>query len=393
MRIADARVVTCGVGRAFVTLKIVTTSGVSGLGDATLNGRELAVAAYLREHVCPLLIGRDARLIEDTWRWLARAEYWDTGSVGMTALGAVDVALWDLNAKAIGVPVHRLLGGAVRRKVRAYAHAGGGPVQAILERVAALREQGFDAVRVQGDAMRRLDAARVARCGDRPLELEWSPERYLREIPLTLERVRAAFPDVDVLHDVHGRLRVNEAIRLARSVESLGLLWLEDLFGAADHHDARRVREQTRVPIAAGETWPTLADATPYIAARVIDHVRMGVPHAGGISALRRVASVAEAFGVALAPHCPPDVSPVTTAATLHLALATPNVSIQEHVPAPDDAADVFACSHRLDDGWLCASDASGLGVDFNEKAAMARPYAPRPLPTARLADGTVHPW
>src|ERR687895_1095533 len=125
MRIVNAKVVVCCPGRNFVTLKIETEDGIYGLGDATLNGRELAVAAYLTEHVVPLLIGRDARNIEDTWQYLYKGVYWRRGSVTMAAIAAVDMALWDIQGKALGVPVYELLGGRSRNGVRAYGHASG----------------------------------------------------------------------------------------------------------------------------------------------------------------------------------------------------------------------------------------------------------------------------
>src|ERR1041385_5848390 len=123
VRITDAKVIVCSPGRNFVTLKIVTEDGVYGLGDATLNGRELAVASYLADHVAPLLIGRDARKIEDTWQYLYKGAYWRRGHVTMTAIAAVDTALWDIKGKLAGLPVYELLGGAARDGVMVYCHA------------------------------------------------------------------------------------------------------------------------------------------------------------------------------------------------------------------------------------------------------------------------------
>src|SRR5947199_6213321 len=135
MKIKDAKVLICSPGRNFVTLKIVTEEGVYGLGDATLNGRELAVASYLNDHLIPLLIGRDARRIEDTWHYLYKGAYWRRGPVTMTAIAAIDTALWDIQGKTLGVPVYDLIGGPSREFVTAYGHANGarleGPVPAV----------------------------------------------------------------------------------------------------------------------------------------------------------------------------------------------------------------------------------------------------------------------
>src|SRR5580765_5013256 len=136
MRITDARVIVCSPGRNFVTLKVTTEDGVHGLGDATLNGRELAVASYLADHVAPLLVGRDARRIEDTWQYLYKGAYWRGGPVGMTAIGAVDTALWDILGKSLSVPVYQLLGGRSRDAVTVYAHAHGANVDETVAAVA-----------------------------------------------------------------------------------------------------------------------------------------------------------------------------------------------------------------------------------------------------------------
>ena len=149
MRITDVRVIVTSPGRNFVTLKIVTDEGLYGIGDATLNGREKAVVAYLEEHVAPLLIGRDARRIEDTWQLLYRGAYWRRGPVTMRAIAAVDVALWDLKAKAAGMPLYDLLGGKSREGVLVYGHANGGDIAETCDEVERYIGLGYKAVRAQ----------------------------------------------------------------------------------------------------------------------------------------------------------------------------------------------------------------------------------------------------
>ena len=149
MRIVDAKVIVCSPGRNFVTLKIVTEDGVHGLGDATLNGRELAVASYLSDHVVPLLIGRDARRIEDTWHYLYKGAYWRRGPVTMAAIGAVDTALWDIRGKALDTPVYQLLGGASRESVMVYGHANGESLDDTIKAVRHYIDMGYRAVRAQ----------------------------------------------------------------------------------------------------------------------------------------------------------------------------------------------------------------------------------------------------
>src|SRR5918996_5346841 len=143
MRIVDGKVIVCCPGRNFVTLKLVTEDGVYGIGDATLNGRELAVATYLSEHVVPLLIGRDARRIEDTWQYLYKGVYWRRGAVTMTAIAAVDMALWDIAGKTAGKPVYDLLGGPSREAVLVYGHANGTTVDETVEAVGRYVSLGY----------------------------------------------------------------------------------------------------------------------------------------------------------------------------------------------------------------------------------------------------------
>src|SRR6202789_3206300 len=149
MKITDARIIVCSPDRNFVTLKIETDEGIYGLGDGTLNGRELAVASYLSEHVIPCLIGRDPSQIEDIWQYLYRGAYWRRGPVTMTAIAAVDMALWDIKGKALNTPVYNLLGGKSRNGVMVYGHANGRDIPETVDAVGKYKELGYKAIRVQ----------------------------------------------------------------------------------------------------------------------------------------------------------------------------------------------------------------------------------------------------
>lgn len=184
MKITAADVVVTSPGRNFVTLRITTEDGLTGLGDATLNGRELAVEAYLREHVAPLLPGRDAHAVEDTWQYLYRGAYWRRGPVTMAAVAAVDTALWDIKGKAAGLPVYQLLGGACRTGALAYGHASGRDVPELLDSVREHLADGFRAVRIQS-GIPGLDsvygvAASAAGDGER---YDYEPARRTRAPP------------------------------------------------------------------------------------------------------------------------------------------------------------------------------------------------------------------
>src|SRR5437870_8640188 len=307
MKIVDAKVIVCCPGRNFVTLKIVTEDGVYGLGDATLNGRELAVASYLRDHVVPLLIGRDARRIEDIWQYLYKGAYWRRGPVTMTAISAVDTALWDIRGKTLNTPVYQLLGGASRDAVLIYGHANGDTIDHTLSAVSEYIRRGYRAIRVQCGVPGIVHAYGVGR-GDlfyepaekgKPIEARWSSERYLNFVPDLIARVRNDFgPDVHLLHDVHHRLTPIEAARLGRALEPHHLFWLEDPVPAELQEGFRLIRQHTTTPIAVGEVFNTVYDCHRLIEEQLIDYIRATVVHAGGISHLRKIAALAELYHV-----------------------------------------------------------------------------------------------
>lgn len=402
MKIADARVIVTSPGRNFVTLKIVTDEGVTGVGDATLNGRELAVAAYLRDHVVPLLLGRDPARIEDTWQYLYQGAYWRRGPVTMSAIAAVDTALWDIKGKVAGLPVYQLLGGRSREGVTVYGHANGETIDAVLTEVARFVDLGYRAVRVQcgipglaktygvsGDKMfyEPADAAL-------PSEATWSTPRYLAHVPGVFARVREEFgPHLRLLHDVHHRLTPIEAARLGRSLEPYALTWMEDPVPAELQEGFRLIRQHTTTPIAVGEVFNTVWDATGLIREQLIDYIRTTVVHAGGITHLRRIFDLAALHHVRSGSHGATDLSPVCMAAALHLDIAIPNFGLQEYMRHTEQTDEVFPHGYHFENGYLHPAEVPGLGVDIDEEAAARYPYSPAYLPVNRLEDGTVHPW
>jgi mannonate dehydratase len=401
MRIEVADVLVTSPGRNFVTLKIVTDDGVVGYGDGTLNGRELAVASYLRDHVAPLLIGRDPHRIEDTWQYLYRGAYWRRGPVTMAAIAAVDVALWDIKGKVAGLPLYQLLGGASRSAVRAYGHAGGRDVAELLDAVRARQADGYTAIRVQCGVPGLDRMYAVPRPGSGPGTAvagpeveEWDTAAYLRFLPSVFEAVRAEFgPELPLLHDAHHRLTPIEAARLGRSLEPYDLFWLEDVTPAENQEALRLVRSHTVTPLAIGEVFNTVWDYQTLIREQLIDYVRSSVTHTGGITALRRIFDFAAQYQIRAAIHGPADISPVGMAAGLHLDLAVHNFGIQEYAPHPPETFDVFHVGYRFESGYLHPGEAPGLGVTLDERAAGAYPYAPGYLPVNTLRDGTVHDW
>ena len=402
MKITDATVIVCSPGRNFVTLKLTTEDGLTGLGDATLNGRELAVASYLTDHVVPLLIGRDARRIEDIWHYLYKGAYWRRGPVTMTAIAAVDTALWDIKGKTLDTPVYQLLGGASREAVLVYGHGSGDTHDEVVQSVGRFVEQGFTAVRAQcavpGLAqtygVSRGESYEPAQRGGPAPETRWSSERYLTSVAPLFERLRREFgPEVHLLHDVHHRLTPIQAGRLGQDLEPYRLFWLEDPTPAENPESFRLIRQHTTTPLAVGEVFNSIHDCRDLIEEQLIDYIRTTVVHAGGISHLRKIASLAELYQVRTGSHGATDLSPVCMAAALHFDLSVHNFGIQEYMRHTSDTDRVFPHAYTFERGVMYPGDAPGLGVDIDEALAATFPYRPAYLPTARLTDGTAHDW
>ena len=401
MKIADARVIVCSPGRNFVTLKIVGDDGTTGVGDATLNGRELAVAAYLTEHVVPLLIGRDPARIEDTWQYLYKGAYWRRGPVTMAAIAAVDTALWDIKGKVAGLPVYQLLGGRSRSGVTVYGHASGASLDSLLASVSSFLDRGYRAVRIQAAIPDISDIYGVSAApiyepasSALPAESVWSTPHYLAHIPSVFDRVRAEFgPTLRLLHDVHHRLTPIEAARLGKSLEPYALTWLEDPVPAELQDGYRLIRRHTTTPLAVGEVFNSIWDCETLIREQLIDYIRATVVHAGGLTHLRRIFDLAAVHQVRTGSHGATDLSPVCLAAALHLDLAVPNFGLQEYMPHAPETDEVFPHGYTFADGYLHPAESPGLGVDIDETLAAKYPYRPASLPVNRLPDGTLHDW
>jgi mannonate dehydratase len=402
MKITNARVIVTCPDRNFVTLKIETEDGIYGLGDATLNGRELAVASYLTDHVVPLLIGRDARRIEDTWQYLYKGAYWRRGPVTMTAIAAVDVALWDILGKAANLPLYRLLGGASREGVMVYGHANGKDLDDTVAAVGRYLEMGYQAVRAQSGIPGLASTYGVGRGGmyyepaepGLPPENVWSTERYLSFVPTLFAALRKEFgPEPRLLHDVHHRLTPIEAGRLGKELEPHHLFWMEDPVPAELQQGFRLIRQHTTTPIAVGEVFSSIHDCQQLIQEQLIDYIRATVVHAGGLTHLRKIAQLAELYHVRTGCHGATDLSPVCMAAALHFGLSVHNFGIQEYMRHSEATDRVFPHGYTFADGYLHPGERPGLGVDLDEVLAATYPYQRAYLPVNRREDGTVHDW
>ncbi|MEO0630833.1 MAG: D-mannonate dehydratase ManD, partial [Planctomycetota bacterium] len=327
MKIVDAKVFVCSPGRNFVTLKITTEDGITGIGDATLNGRELSVVSYLEDHLLPCLIGKDARQIEDIWQYFYRGAYWRRGPVTMTAIGAIDTALWDIKGKVLNTPLYQLLGGASRKGVMVYGHASGMDVNEAIDNVRDYKERGYRAIRVQS-GVPGLDSTYGVGRGkyfyepaDRTLPPEniWSTRKYLNYAPSLFEAAREAVgPDTHLLHDVHHRLTPIEAARLGKDLEPYNLFWLEDAVQCELQAGFELIRKHTTTPLAVGEVFNSIYDCQELLSKQLIDYIRMTVSHGGGITQLRKIAALADVYHVRTGCHGATDMSPACIAACLH---------------------------------------------------------------------------
>lgn len=401
MKITDVKIIICSPGRNFVTVKIFTDEGVTGVGDATLNGREKAVVSYLAEHLVPLLIGRDPARIEDIWQYLYKGAYWRRGPVTMAAIAGIDMALWDIKAKVAGLPLYQLLGGASRDSMMCYIHAQGSDIPEAVDAVAERIAQGYKAVRAQVGipelpAIYGTDksATNTADLNNLPNEEVWSTSKYLRYVPQLFESLRDQLGwDVELLHDAHHRLTPLEAARLGKDLEPYRLFWLEDVVAAEYQEGFRLIRQHTVTPLAVGEVFNTIWDARLLIEEQLIDFIRTTSVHAGGVTQMRRIIDLAGLYNVRTACHGAMDMSPICFATNLHLGLWAPNFGIQEYTPYLQQTLDVFPGAWRAKSGLLHPGEAIGHGVEIDEDLAAKFPYERSYLPVNRLEDGTLWHW
>jgi len=402
MLIQDAKVLITSPERNFITLKIHTDEGIFGLGDATLNGREMAVAAYLQHHLIPCLIGRNPFDIEDIWQYFYRGAYWRRGPVTMAAIGAIDMALWDIKGKALHTPVYNLIGGKSRNKILAYTHANGEDTRDTLQKISAEINNGYKAIRVQSGipgmksiyGIGKNGIYEPASRGSLPIEESWETEKYLTFGPGLFKEVRKQFgEELYLLHDCHHRLTPIEASRLGKELEPFHLFWLEDTVPAELQEGFRIIRRHTTTPLAVGEVFNTVYDCHTLIAEQLVDYLRMAISHGGGITPMLKIAAFADVYHIKIGCHGATDMSPICLAASLHFDTAIHNFGIQENMRHSNLTNEVFPHEYYFKDGYFHITDAPGLGVDYNEALAKEYPYQQAYLPVARLTDGTLFNW
>jgi mannonate dehydratase len=374
--ITDVRtILTQPAGARLVVVKVETSEpGLYGLGCATFTQRCHAVAAAVEQHLKPFALGRDVTRSEDFFQHGLVNGYWRNGPVLNNALSGLDMALWDIKGKLAGMPVYDLLGGKCREAATVYAQADGRDAAEVLANVQKLHALGYRYIRVQlGLYTGHTEAAHKPE-GALP-GAYYDPRDYARATLAMLEYIRAQVGDtVELLHDVHERLRPIEAVQFAKDMEQFRLFYLEDVLAPEDVAWFAEIRRLCATPIATGELFTSPSEWTPLLVNRQIDFLRLHTSAVGGLTPARNAALLAGAFGVRTAWHGPPDVSPVGHAANLHLDLWAPNFGIQEWCRLPESYYEVFPGMPVVRDGYMYPNDLPGLGVDIDEVAAAKYP-------------------
>lgn len=376
-----ARIETFLVPPRWLFVRVETEDGAVGWGEASLEGWAEAVDGAF-EALRDRFIGHDARRIEDIWQVAYRGGFYRGGPVLMSALAGLEQALWDLKGKACGLPAWEMMGGKVRDRIRAYAWIGGDRPDEIESAATARRDQGFGAVKMNATA-----------------ELDWiGTPKLFDEVVKRVEAAQAAGMDVGL--DFHGRVHKPMAKQLAKVLEPMGLLFIEEPLLSENHEGLAQIANLVSTPIALGERLYTRWDFKPFFENRSVDIIQPDLSHAGGLLECRKIAAMAEAYDIAVAPHCP--LGPLALAACLQLAATTPNVAIQEmslgiHYNVGHDLLNFVTNPEALTpvDGHLPISDAPGLGVTIDEAAVreVAKEGHRWRNPIWRHKDGSFAEW
>lgn len=376
--------------RSWVLVRIDTDDGLHGVGEATLEGKEATMAAAVAE-LRRYLIGQDPRPVLHHWQAMYQA-FWKGGPILQSALAGVEIALWDLKGKALGVPVYELLGGPLRERARAYTHVRR-PGKIEGERVNMWWQEG------SAEASAAIAKDLVGR-GYTALKtgpfVEQGTRRDRAWLDRTVDRAaavrEAVGPEVDLMIDLHGRLEPAAAVRFAAAVEPLNLYFLEEPVAPENLAALGRVAGRTRVPLAVGERLYTPHEFWTLLHMGIVEFVQPDVCHVGGIAALRAVAAMAEVCQVLVAPHNP--LGPVATAAALQVAASVPNFALLEM--KVDDVPwrnQLLTRPILPEDGYFAIPDGPGLGIEVDWDVVRAHPYQAQDLPRARNEDGSVAIW
>jgi mannonate dehydratase len=381
-RIKDISVIECSPAGSRLTVVKITTDqdGLYGYGCATFTQRADLVKPAVERYLKPFLLGKTTDRIEDIWQSCYDSSYWRNGPVLNNALSGVDQALWDIKGRQAGMPVYQLAGGKCREAVDCYAHAEGREFSDVVASAKELMSQGFRHVRVQvglpgmsGYGSSHNPASTLKALHDKPM---FEPAYQMRRGLKLLEVCRTELgEEVELLHDMHERLTPNQAVQFCKEAEKFNMFFLEDPVSPEDNEYFHQIRSQCSTPLAMGELFNSPHEWQPLIEQRLIDYIRVHVSQAGGFSPARKIAILAEQYGVKTAWHGPGDVSPVGHMANVTLDLVSYNFGIQEYTPFNQATQEVFKGCPVMKDGYFWANERPGWGIEIDEKAAAKYPF------------------
>ena len=381
-KIKDISVIECAPQGVRLTVVKVTTDqpGLYGYGCATFTQRADLIRPAVEKYLRPLLIGKPADRIEDTWQMAYDSSYWKNGPVENNAISGVDQALWDIKGRMAGMPVYQLLGGKAREAIDTYGHASGNEIAECIDSAKKYIAQGFRHVRIQvgvpgmdGYGARGNRGPRIAALHDAPV---FEREAAMRRALALFEAARKELgPDIELLHDAHERYTPTQAVEFAKLCEPYRLFFLEDALSPEDIQWFRNIRNVCTTPLAMGELFNNPHEVIPLIQDRLIDYMRMHISQMGGITPCRKIAAMGELYNVRTAWHGPGDVSPIGHMAMTHLDLSITNFGIQEYSEMNQATLEIFQGAPVMKGGYLYANDAPGWGIEIDEKAAAKHPF------------------
>ena len=402
--IRNIKVICCAPEKInLVTVKVETSEpGLYGLGCATFAHRHLAVVTAVEKYLTPYLIGRDVSYIEDIWQSVTGMSYWRNGPVLNNAISGVDMALWDIKGKMAGMPLYELFGGKCREAVPCYTHAEGADVEETLERVGQLKEKGYRYIRAQTGGYGGSETIHMPPEGALPGDY-YDPKVYMKKTIRLFERLREKFGwELELCHDVHERLQPADAVGFAKEMERFKLFFLEDALSPEQAGWFKQIRRHCTTPLAMGELFNNPNEWLNLIKEREIDYIRIHLSQIGGITPVKKVIALCDAFGIRTAWHGPVDLTPVGHAVNAHLDISSPNFGIQEWTDSesgfycdknPEALHEIFRGIPKVKDGYIYLNGKPGIGVDINEEAAKKYPCTEGGITWGwmlpRLADGT----
>lgn len=377
-------------GFNLVVVKIETSEpGLFGLGCATFTYRYKSVAIQIEEYLKPLIIGRNVADIEDIWQMLNVSSYWRNGPVTNNAISGIDMALWDIKGKMADMPLYELFGGKSRKAVPVYRYVEENDLESIDEKVHDFIQKGVKHIRVQ------WKNHQVKPTTDKYFHDGYyiDPKKYCLDTVKLFAHVReTAGDEIELCHDVHERIAPADALWLAKNLEQFRLFFLEDILSPEQGMWFKHIRQQTSMPFAQGELFTNPLEWECLIKERLIDFLRVHITQIGGITPARKLAAFCEQFGVRMAWHGPPDISPIGHAANVHIDMVINNLGIQEWPELHEIFYEMFPGTPVVDGGYISVSDKPGLGIDFDEKLAAKFPCRNEKTPwiEMRLPDGTI---